>query len=164
MMSISVLPLKLLDQIVNEEIKQVFFPVVENISIKERFKLLQYFFQAAKESPDSLIQDIITRDFNQISLYTKACAIVCSLLLGKAFPGQEIIASIFHPNQLIRESAAYVLNKLCLKAWNLCIPGSIPDRLMKLVRRFLMSIRESPIYCSTVSGLLKIVPGNAGNF
>ena len=42
--------IELLDQIVNEEIKQVFFPVVENISVNERFKQLQYFFQAAKES------------------------------------------------------------------------------------------------------------------
>ena len=43
--------IELLDQIVNEEIKQVFFPVVENISVNERFKQLQYFFQATKEYP-----------------------------------------------------------------------------------------------------------------
>ncbi|MBN1789687.1 MAG: hypothetical protein JW830_04260 [Bacteroidales bacterium] len=103
--------IELLDQIVNEEIKQVFFPVVENISVKERFKELQYFFQAAKEPPESLIQEIITRDFNQISLYAKACAIISSFQLGDNFPEQEIIASAFHPNQLIRESAAYVLEK-----------------------------------------------------
>jgi hypothetical protein len=104
--------IEILDQVVNEEIKQVFFPVVENISVKERFKELQYFFQAAKEPPENLIQDIITRDFNQISLYTKSCAIVSSLLLRKNFPDQEIIGSVFHPNQLIRESAAYVLDKI----------------------------------------------------
>ena len=43
--------IELLDQIVNEEIKQVFFPVVENISVKERFKQLQYFFQAIRKLP-----------------------------------------------------------------------------------------------------------------
>ena len=43
MTRISVLPLNLLDQIVNEEIKQVFFPIVENISVNERFKQLQYY-------------------------------------------------------------------------------------------------------------------------
>jgi ATP:ADP antiporter, AAA family len=103
--------IELLDQIVNEEIKQVFFPVVENISVKERFKQLQYFFQAITESPEYLIQDVITRDFNQISLYTKSCAIISCLLLEENFPGQEIMASIFHPSQLVRESAAYVLDK-----------------------------------------------------
>jgi hypothetical protein len=103
--------IELLDQVVNEDIKQVFFPVVENISAKERYKQLQYFFHAAKEPPEKLIQDIITRDFNQISLYTKSCAIISSLLLGKNLPGLEITASIFHPSQLIRESAAYVLDR-----------------------------------------------------
>ncbi len=104
--------IELLDQIVNEEIKQVFFPVVENISISDRFKQLQYFFQSVKESPDNLIQEIITRDFNQISLFVKACAINSVLQLPKKEAGQEIIASIFHPNQLIRESAAYILHSL----------------------------------------------------
>jgi len=103
--------IELLDQIVNEEIKQVFFPVVENVSYKDRFKQLQYFFHAAKESPENLIPEIITRDFNQISLYAKSCAILNSVLLKKNFPGQEITASIFHPNQLLRESAAFVLYK-----------------------------------------------------
>ncbi len=102
--------IELLDQIVNEEIKQVFFPVVENISVKDRFKQLQYFFQVNNQSPDELIVDVITRDFNQISLYVKACAIESILKLNRVQADQEIIACIFHPNQLIRETAAYVLH------------------------------------------------------
>ncbi|HEX2395096.1 MAG TPA: HEAT repeat domain-containing protein, partial [Bacteroidales bacterium] len=101
---------ELLDQIVNEEIKQVFFPVVENISVKDRFKQLQYFFQSSKDAPEDLIVDIITRDFNQISLYVKACAIDSILKLHKVEANQELIACVFHPNQLIRETAAYVLH------------------------------------------------------
>ena len=65
--------IELLDQIVNEEIKQVFFPVVENISVKERFKQLQYFFQAVRETPEELIQDIITRDFNRYPVCQSMC-------------------------------------------------------------------------------------------
>ncbi|HJZ41088.1 MAG TPA: hypothetical protein VJ203_12025 [Bacteroidales bacterium] len=103
--------IELLDQIVDEEIKQAFFPVVENITVKERFKQLQYFFYAIKQAPEDLIQDIITRDFNQISLYVKACAIFSLLNLKNHTADQELVASIFHPNQLIRESAAYVLEQ-----------------------------------------------------
>jgi ATP:ADP antiporter, AAA family len=103
---------ELLDQIVNEEIKQVFFPVVENISLKDRFKQLQYFFQAIRETPEELIQDIINRDFNMISLYVKACAIYSLPILKRKEASQELIASIFHPNQLIRETAATVLEQI----------------------------------------------------
>jgi ATP:ADP antiporter, AAA family len=104
--------IEMLDQIVNEEIKQVFFPVVENIPVKERFKQLQYFFQGIKETPETLIQEIITRDFNQISLYVKACAMNSMLQFNPKEAGQVVIASMFHPNQLISESAAYVLNAI----------------------------------------------------
>jgi hypothetical protein len=100
---------ELLDQIVNEEIKQVFFPVVENIPLNERFKQLQYFFQAIRETPEELIQDIINRDFNMISLYVKACALYSLPILKKKEASQELIASVFHPNQLIRETAASVM-------------------------------------------------------
>jgi AAA family ATP:ADP antiporter len=104
--------LELLDQIVNEEIKQVFFPVVENITIKERFKQLQYFFQAVREKPHELIRDIITRDFNMVSLYLKACALYNLPILNRHEASQELIASVFHPNQLIRETAAYVMEQI----------------------------------------------------
>ncbi len=100
--------IELLDQIVNEEIKQVFFPVVENISITERYKQLQYFFPAVKETPENIILNIITRDFNQLSLYVKACAILSYMKLRKNAVNTEIIASIFHPNQMISETAAFV--------------------------------------------------------
>jgi hypothetical protein len=99
---------ELLDQIVNEEINQVFFPVVENISITERYKQLQYFFPAVKETPENIILNIITRDFNQLSLYVKACAISSYMKLRKNEVSTEIIAGIFHPNQMISETAAFV--------------------------------------------------------
>jgi hypothetical protein len=84
---------------------------VENISVKERYKQLQYFFQAAQETPDELIHDIITRDFNLISLYAKACAIFSLLNIKSHGSGQELVASVFHPDRLIRETAAYVLEQ-----------------------------------------------------
>jgi AAA family ATP:ADP antiporter len=104
--------IELLDQIVDEEIKQVFFPIVENISVKDRFKQLQYFFQAVREAPDELIHDIINRDFNMVSLYAKSCALYSLPILNKQEASQELVASVFHPNQLIRETAAYVMEQI----------------------------------------------------
>lgn len=124
--------IELLDQIVNEEIKQVFFPVVENISVKDRFKQLQYFFQASKDTPDNLIVDIITRDFNQISLYVKACAIDSILKLKKVEAEQELIASIFHPNQLISETAAFVLFSTKPDLLESVYSRLAPDRVVEL--------------------------------
>jgi AAA family ATP:ADP antiporter len=104
--------IELLDQIVNEEIKQVFFPIVENISVNDRFKQLQYYFQAVHEVPDELINEIINRDFNLVSLYAKSCALYSLPILNKQEASQELVASVFHPNQLIRETAAYVMEQI----------------------------------------------------
>ncbi len=104
--------IELLDQIVQEDIKQVFLPVVENLPIKERFRHLQYFFHAEKLDPGQLITEIINRDFNSLSLYVKACAIFNMLVIPKQSVNQELIACLFHPDKLLRESAAYVINRL----------------------------------------------------
>ncbi|MBN1159565.1 MAG: hypothetical protein JXA61_09305 [Bacteroidales bacterium] len=104
--------IELLDQIVHEEIKQVFLPVVENLPNKERFKQLQYFFHAEKLEPGELISEILTRDFNALSLYVKACAIFNVLVLPRQQVSQELVACLFHPDKLLRESAAYVIGQL----------------------------------------------------
>ena len=104
--------IEILDQILNEEIKQVFFPVIENLSIKNRVKQLEYFFQTEKNDPEDLINEIIIRDFNAISTYTKACAIFSLLQIHNPHISQELIAMLFHPDKLLKESAAYVMEKI----------------------------------------------------
>jgi AAA family ATP:ADP antiporter len=104
--------IEMLDQIVNEEIKQVLFPVLENLSPKERVKQLKYFFPAEKITLNEIISEVITRDYNVISLYAKACAIISWLKLRKPKVNQVLVSNLFHPSKLIRESAAYVINQI----------------------------------------------------
>ena len=104
--------IEMLDQIVNEEIKQVLFPVLENLSLKERVKQLKYFFPAENILHSEIISEVITRDYNIISLYAKACAIISWLKLKNPDIDQVLVSNLFHPSKLIRESAAYVINKI----------------------------------------------------
>jgi len=104
--------IEMLDQILNEEIKQVFFPVIENLSIKSRVKQLEYFFQTEKNNPEDLLNEIIVRDYNSISYYTKACAIFSLLIIRNPKIGQELTALLFHPDKLLKESASYVMEQI----------------------------------------------------
>jgi hypothetical protein len=104
--------IEMLDQILNEEIKQVFFPVIENLSINSRVKQLEYFFQTEKNDPEDLINEIIIRDFNSISYYTKACAIFSLLMIRHPKISQELIAMLFHPDKVFQETASYVIEKI----------------------------------------------------
>ncbi|MBP1668116.1 MAG: hypothetical protein H6Q21_482 [Bacteroidetes bacterium] len=104
--------IEMLDQMLNEEIKQVFFPVIENLSIKSRVKQLEYFFQTEKNDPEDLINEIIIRDFNAISYNTKACAIFSLLMISHPKISQELIAMLFHPDKVFQETASYVIEKI----------------------------------------------------
>ena len=102
---------ELLDQIVLDDVKQILFPVIENLSDSSRIKQLQYFFQNEKLPVDELIPEIIVRDFNLISIFTKARAIYC-WYKSKVQINNILISTIFHPHKLLRETAAYVIHRI----------------------------------------------------
>jgi AAA family ATP:ADP antiporter len=103
--------IELLDQIVYDDVKQVLFPVLENLSMKGRIRQLQYFFPTEKITIFELIPEIITRDFNQISIYVKACAIFSWSVMRKDVD-DILISCLFHPNKLIRETSAFTINEI----------------------------------------------------
>ena len=103
--------IELLDQIVYDDVKKVLFPVLENLSMKGRIRQLQYFFPTEKIAIYELIPEIITRDYNQISIYVKACAIFSWSVIRKDID-DILISCLFHPNKLIRETTAFTIYEL----------------------------------------------------
>ena len=103
--------IELLDQMVYDDVKKVLFPVIENLSVKEKIKQLQYFFPTDKISRYEILPELIIRDYNQLSVYVKACAIF-SWTLTDMDVDNILVSCIFHPNKLIRESAAYAIDKI----------------------------------------------------
>ncbi len=103
--------MELLDQIVIDDVKQVLFPLLENLSAKNRIRKLQFFFLSDKIPLQDLLAEIITRDFNLISIYLKSCAII-SWPLQNNNVDNILLFCLFHPHKLIRETAAYVIDKL----------------------------------------------------
>lgn len=104
--------IELLDHFVNEDIKQVLFPVMENISDGQRVNQLKYYFQIEDLASSEILSSIITRDFNLISLFTKATAILTYLEDDNKKIDYELIANLFHPDQLMWETTAYVMHKI----------------------------------------------------
>ncbi|MBI9052826.1 MAG: hypothetical protein JEY96_03360 [Bacteroidales bacterium] len=104
--------LELLDLFVSEEIKPKLFPVVEDISLLEKIRLLQDFYPIKKLEIEELLLDTINRDINFISLWTKACAIKAIKNLKNSKVTDDLVAHLFNPNQLLRQSAAVVIYEL----------------------------------------------------
>lgn len=111
--------LELLELFVDEEIKPKLFPIVEDISLIEKIKQLQNFYPVEKLSFDELLISIINRDINFVNVWTKACAInAFSENNIKEIP-KDLIAHIFNPNEMLRETAGIVINSINSENYNL---------------------------------------------
>lgn len=137
--------IEMLDQIVNEEIKQVLFPVLENLSMRERVKQLKYFFPAEVVITDELISEVISRDYNAISLYAKACAIFGWEHLKHPVIDQVLVSNLFHPTKLIRESAAYIIDKIDKNYLNDVYPRIEPGIANEL-KTSIEHAKNNPLY------------------
>ncbi|OFX83941.1 MAG: hypothetical protein A2W99_03715 [Bacteroidetes bacterium GWF2_33_16] len=99
--------LELLDLFIYDEIKPKLFPIVEDISVIEKIKQLQDFYPVEKLSFNDLLVAIINRDMNEISMWTKSCALYAFSELTDYSIGNDLIAQLYNPNDILRQTAAY---------------------------------------------------------
>ena len=104
--------IEMLDHFVYDDIKPVLFPVIENISAKERVRRLQYYFPIESMTEQEMISSTLTRDYNILAIYPRICAMQLALEMSDFEVNQELIANLFHPNRLLREVAAMVIHKM----------------------------------------------------
>ncbi len=104
--------IEMLDHFVYEDIKPVLFPVIENISAKERVSRLQYYFPIESMTDQEILSSTLIRDYNILSIYPRICAMQLALEMSDFEVNQELIANLFHPNRLLREVAATVIHKM----------------------------------------------------
>ena len=104
--------LEICDMTFSDEIKELFLPLFEDISIPERLHRFRHRFPQEKFSIHERLCEIINKDFTKINRWTKACAIY---LLGQqeiqTGDGSEAIlaAQFVNPDPLLGELAAWML-------------------------------------------------------
>lgn len=110
--------IELLNVFINDELKPVLFPLLDEISIQEKIeKLQQHYFREKFDSTQVLIE-IINRDYNFINRWTKACAIYRYCTMPGAKVTDDLVANLFNPDTLLRETAAYAIYKLDVDAYH----------------------------------------------
>lgn len=128
--------IELLDLFVAEELKPKLFPLLEDTPIAEKTEKLQVHFP--RENFDSLeiLKQIINRDYNQINKWTKACAIYAYREMKNAEVSDDLIANLFNPDSLLRETSAWVIYSLDRKIYAICsnriAPGFKKETEVKL--------------------------------
>jgi AAA family ATP:ADP antiporter len=101
--------IELMDMFIDSELKTKLFPLVDDIGISEKIKALDHFFPREHFEPLRLLNNILNRDYNQISRWIKACALY-NLAFQKDYePNFAVIAHVFNNDRLLQEVAAWLL-------------------------------------------------------
>jgi len=112
--------IELLDLFVADELKPLLFPILEDTSIADKVKQLQNEFPIDKAELEELLLSIINRDYNFINTWTKACALNSYSELEKPKVSDDLLAQLFNPDPILRESSACLINKIDKDAYNNC--------------------------------------------
>lgn len=130
--------LELADQYLDDEIKPLIFPLLEDLSSAERLKRLEFYFPQAKQSIRDIIESALTFDFNKLSQFPRACAMLVIYELKLKGFESELIFNASHPEQMLSETALFVLKSVYPKKFDeaektLLLDGNTTTQLPSIV-------------------------------
>jgi AAA family ATP:ADP antiporter len=101
--------MELLDMFLEAELKPKLFPLIDDISIQEKINQLIIFFPRERFEPLRLLNNIINRDFNQLSRWVKACALYNLAFQEGYETNYAVLSHIFNKDRLLKEVAAWLV-------------------------------------------------------
>lgn len=103
--------IEMLDLFIAEELKPLLFPILEDIPAQDKIKRLEVFFPVYDKDHKETLLQILNRDYNTVSVWTKACALSAYVKVFKGEINDDIVATMFNPHQLLQECASSFVYK-----------------------------------------------------
>jgi ATP:ADP antiporter, AAA family len=125
----------IIDIIVDDSIKAKIVYLLDIIPDGEKLKNLNRFFPVGIPDYRKLLEDILNRDYNLISLWTKACVLRYLPSIDDSEMAESVVALLFSPEGLLQEEAARLIARSDLKLYR-----SVYNRIPVPTRRHLDKI------------------------
>jgi AAA family ATP:ADP antiporter len=103
--------LEMIDLVIDESIKAKLVSLVDEVPDEEKLKNLHQFFPGEIPQYDSLIEDILNRDYNLISTWAKAFTLRHMSSIKSENVTESVIALLFSPEMILQEEAAALLGR-----------------------------------------------------
>ena len=130
----------IIDIIVDESVKAKVIYLLDIIPDDEKLKNLKRFYPVEIREYDRLLEEILNRDYNLISIWTKACVLRKIREIKDPEIAESVIALLFSPENLLQEEAVRLLARSDIKLYK-----SVYSRIPYLTRRHLDRIIEGEI-------------------
>ncbi|MEQ9063869.1 MAG: hypothetical protein RIE58_06815 [Vicingaceae bacterium] len=106
--------IEMLDLFIADQLKTVLFPLLEDNRPEEKIRELEAHFPINVYGDKEVLKQIMNRSANFLNNYTRACAIYTYLDLEKEEQviSNDIVANLFNPDHLLKETSAIVMNSI----------------------------------------------------
>ena len=104
--------LEMIDAVVSDTVKSKLVALLDAGPDEDKLKNLFQFFPGSIPSRKKLLEDLLNRDYNLISLWTKACTLRSITTIESDDMAESVTALLFSPEEIIREESAYLIGHL----------------------------------------------------
>ena len=127
-------------ELMNLEVSDLLLPklisLFDTVSDKDKLDKLFHYFPGEILNHRDLREDIINRDYNLISLWTKACVLRSIVKIESKEMEESVAALLFSPEEIIQEESANLIGRSNPEIYFSVsgrIPGSINKRLNEII-------------------------------
>lgn len=103
---------ELLDVFLSDDLKQRIIPVIDDLTDGEKSRKLENYYPRQRLKSNETLKHLLNREFNQTNHWTKACVIYQIGILKLDQYLFDLIASLFNPDPLIHEIAAWAIHNI----------------------------------------------------
>jgi hypothetical protein len=101
--------LEMIDIVIDETIKQKLIMLVDAVPDEEKLKNLYQFYPVEVPDYNKLIEDIINRDYNLVSIWTKASVLRSIREVEGETLTESVVALLFSPEEILQEEAVRII-------------------------------------------------------
>ncbi len=98
--------LEILDVMVSSDLKPLIFPVIQNLLPATALRRLEAYFPRQRMGRFERLEAITYREFDEMTSWTRACALMAITELARGRVAKVLVANIFHPEMMLQEVAA----------------------------------------------------------
>jgi hypothetical protein len=103
--------LEMIDLVIDESIKAKFVSLIDVGPDEDKLKNLHQFYPGEIPQYDNLIEDILNRDYNLISIWAKAVTLRNMNSIQGENLRQSVLALLFSPEKILQEEAATLISR-----------------------------------------------------
>jgi AAA family ATP:ADP antiporter len=101
--------LEMTNLVVSDTLRQKLISLLDVVPDEVKLKNLSNFYPGEISNRRKLLEDIINRDYNLISLWTKACTLRSIADISGDDLSESVTALLFSPEEIIQEESAYLI-------------------------------------------------------